>query len=64
LDGPIQVDIGDVIQIKGVDSTELHAFTLLLALSMTKKGDIFSGLTCDVPQNVIYILGRGTKEKL
>jgi hypothetical protein len=46
VNGPMVIDSGDAILIKGPQSVELEAFTLFLSLSLTKEGDLFSGF-CD-----------------
>lgn len=61
--GPITIDSGDAIMINGKPCVELDAFTLFLSLGMTAECDLFAGLRCTTPQNVIYISGRANREK-
>ena len=58
IQGPINIDSGDAILIKGADSAELDAFTLFFSLGMTMEGDLFAGLRCNIAQNLIYVSGR------
>jgi len=63
IQGPINIDSGDAILIKGDDSVELDAFTLFFSLGMTMEGDLFAGLHCSIPQNVIFVSGRVGRTK-
>ena len=63
VDGSLIIDTGDAILIKGEQCIELDAFTLFLTLGMTSEGDLFGGMRCVAPQNIIYISGRSNRDK-
>ena len=63
IDGSLAIDTGDAILIKGNPSIELDVFTIFFTLGMASEGDLFGGMRCVAPQNIVYISGRASRDK-